>query len=140
MPLKMFEMKKTVLAAAVALVLMTARLSAHHAFAAEYDEGRHVAVTGTVTAFKWINPHAWLYVNCRDQDGKVTSWSFEMGAPGGLISRGWKRGELKAGDQITVEGFGAKNGTNVANATTVTLPDGRKLFGGFASTPGSPVK
>ena len=63
-----------------------------------------------------------------------------MGAPGGLISRGWKKGELKAGDQITVEGFGAKDGKNVANATTVTLPDGRKLFGGFASTPGSPVK
>jgi len=63
-----------------------------------------------------------------------------MGAPGGLISRGWKKGELKVGDQITVEGFGAKSGKNVANATTVTLPNGRKLFGGFASTPGSPVK
>jgi hypothetical protein len=136
----MFSMKKTALAAVVALGLMTVRLSAHHAFAAEYDENRHVAVTGTVTGFKWINPHAWLYVKSTDQNGKVTSWSFEMGAPGGLISRGWKKCDLKAGDQITVEGFGAKNGKNVANATTVTLPDGRKLFGGFASTPGSPVK
>ena len=133
-------MPKTVLTAAVALVLMTVRLSAHHAFAAEYDENRHVAVTGTVTEFKWVNPHAWLYVNCTEQNGKVTSWSFEMGSPGGLTSRGWKKGELKAGDQITVEGFGAKNRKNVANATTVTLPDGRTLFGGFASTPGSPVK
>ena len=136
----MFEMKKRVLAAAVALGLMTVRLWAHHAFAAEYDENRHVAVTGVVTGFKWINPHAWLYVKGKDQNGKVTSWSFEMGAPGGLISRGWKKGELKAGDQISVDGFGAKNGKNVANATIVTLPDGRKLFGGFASTPGSPVK
>lgn len=70
----MFEMKKTVLAAAVALVLMAVRLSAHHAFAAEYDENRHVAVTGTITGFKWINPHAWLYVTGTDQNGKVTSW------------------------------------------------------------------
>src|SRR5262245_48719795 len=102
-------MKKTLIAAAVALVLVTGRLSAHHAFAAENDENRRVAVTGAVTEFKWINPHAWLYVKGTDQTGKVTSWRFEMGAPGGLISRGWKKGELKAGDQITVEGFGAKS-------------------------------
>src|SRR5262245_13559000 len=98
-------MSKTLFIAAAALLLATMRVSAHHAFAAEYDENRHVAVTGTVVRFKWINPHAWLYVKDTDQNGKVTSWSFEMGAPGGLISRGWKKGELKAGDQITVEGF-----------------------------------
>ena len=136
-------MNKTLLAAAAALLLLTMRLSAHHAFAADYDEHRHVIVTGTVTQFKWINPHAWLYVEGvegKDKKGRVTTWSFEMGSPGGLVSRGWKKGELKSGDQITVEGFGAKNGKRVANAATVTLPDGRKLFGGFATTPGSPVK
>jgi hypothetical protein len=135
------EMKKTVCAAAAAVLLMTTmRASAHHAFAAEYDENRHVTVSGTVTSFKWINPHAWLYVDRQDQNGKITKWSFEMGSPGGLTARGWQKTELKAGDRVTVEGFGAKDGRNVANAATVTLPGGRKLFGGFQTTPGAPNK
>jgi hypothetical protein len=126
--------------AATALLLTGARVSAHHAFAAEYDESKHVKVSGTVTAFKWTNPHAWLYVEGTDSSGKTNKWSFEMGSPGGLLHRGWKKLELKKGDQITIEGFGAKDGSNTANATTVTMPDGRKLFGGFQSTPGAPPK
>ena len=133
-------MKKSVLAIAAVLLFMTLRISAHHAFAAEYDEHRHVTVSGMVTTFKWINPHAWLHVEGKDKDGKVANWKFEMGSPGGLVSRGWTKGELKEGDQVTVEGYGAKDGSRVANATTVTLPDGRTLFGGFATTPGAPVK
>jgi hypothetical protein len=125
---------------AVALLVTTMRISAHHAFAAEYNENKRVTVSGTVTAFKWINPHAWLYVNGTEASGKITKWTFEMGSPGGLTARGWKRTDLEAGDHITIEGFGAKNGKKVANATTVTLPDGRKLFGGFAATPGAPPK
>ena len=127
-------MSKTLLAVAVALVLTTMRITAHHAFAAEYDEHRRVTVSGTVTAFKWINPHAWLYVNGTGEDGKVTRWSFEMGSPGGLTARGWKKTDLKSGDQITIEVCGAKNGKKVANATIGTSPDGRKLFGGFVFT------
>jgi hypothetical protein len=130
--------KKTLLAVAAALLVTTMRTSAHHAFAAEYDENRRITVSGTVTIFKWINPHAWLYVDGESENGKVTQWSFEMGSPGGLVSRGWKKTDLEKGDQVTVQGFGAKNGKNVANATTVTLADGRKLFGGFAATPGAP--
>jgi hypothetical protein len=134
-------MSKTFGAMAVArLLLTTMRISAHHAFEAEYDEHKYVTVSGTVTKFRWTNPHAWLYVDRKDEGGKVTRWSFEMGSPAGLTTRGWKKTELKAGDQVTVEGFGAKDGRSVANATTVTLPDGRKLFGGFQSTPGAPPK
>jgi hypothetical protein len=133
-------MSKLLPAAAVALLLPAMRMSAHHAFAAEYDENKLVAVSGTVTAFKWTNPHAWLYVDGKDESGKATSWSFEMGSPGGLNRRGWKSTELKKGDQVTVDGYAAKDGSNLANARTVTLPDGRKLFGGFKSTPGAPVK
>ena len=132
-------MRKIPFAAAV-LFLTTARISAHHAFAAEYDENKHVTVSGTVTGFKWTNPHAWLYVEGTDSSGKTNKWSFEMGSPGGLVHRGWKKLELKKGDQITIEGFGAKDGSNTANATTVTMPDGRKLFGGFQTTPGAPPK
>ena len=130
-------MSTTLLAA---FLLVTMRVSAHHAFAAEYDENKRVSVSGTVTGFKWTNPHAWLYVDAKDESGKVTSWSFEMGSPNGMIHRGWKRAELKKGDPVTVEGYGAKDAANVANARTVTMPDGRKLFGGFQSTPGAPAK
>ena len=126
--------------AAFAVMLLALPASAHHAFAAEYDEKKLVTVSGTVTAFKWTNPHAWLYVDVRDQDGEVTSWGFEMGSPGGLTRRGWTKAELKEGDRVTLDGYAAKDGRNVANARTVTLPDGRKLFGGFQSTPGAPAK
>ncbi len=133
-------MSKTLLVAVAALLSMTMRSSAHHAFAAEYDENKRVTVSGTVTSFKWTNPHAWLYVEGTDESGTVTRWSFEMGSPNGLTRRGWKSTELKKGDQVTVEGFGAKDGNNIANASTVTLPDGRKLFGGFQTTPGAPAR
>ena len=133
-------MTKTICAAAAALLLTAMRAPAHHAFAAEYDESKRVTVSGTVTKFEWINPHVWLHIEGRDESGKVTSWSFEMGSPNGLARRGWTRTALKEGDQVTVEGYCAKDGRNVANAGTVTIPDGRKLFGGFQSTPGAPVK
>jgi len=133
-------MSKTLYAAAAALLLTTMRISAHHAFAAEYDEDKVVTVSGVVTKFDWTNPHALLYVDGKDAEGKAAGWKFEMGSPGGLESRGWKRTDLKDGDRITVDGYAAKDGSNVANARTVTLPDGRKLFGGFQSTPRGPVK
>jgi hypothetical protein len=133
-------MTRTLCVVTAALLLMTMRLSAHHAFAAEYDENKLVTVSGIVTGFKWTNPHAWLYLDRNDETGKVTRWGFEMGSPGGLTRRGWTKNGLKKGDQITIDGFGAKDGSNTANARTVTLPDGRKLFGGFQTTPGAPVK
>jgi hypothetical protein len=133
-------MSKTLCAVAAVLLLTTMRISAHHSFASEYDENKRVTVSGIVTRFKWTNPHAWLYVDENDESGKVTSWSFEMGSPGGLVHRGWRKMELKKGDQVTVDGYAAKDGRNVANVRTVTMPDGRKLFGGFQTTPGAPVK
>jgi hypothetical protein len=133
-------MCRTWCAAAAALFLATIRISAHHAFASEYDENKRVTVSGTVTKFEWTNPHAWLYVDRKDESDKIARWSFEMGSPNGLLHRGWTRRELKTGDQVTVEGYRAKDGSNLANASTVTMSDGRKLFGGFQTTPGAPVK
>src|ERR1700694_1572500 len=101
-------MSRTLCAAASALLLATMRISAHHAVAAEYDENNRVTVCGTVTRFEWTNPHAWLYVDGKDASNKVTSWSFEMGSPNGLLRRGWRRMELKKGNQITVEANRAK--------------------------------
>ena len=122
------------------LLFMTMRGWSHHSFSAEYDEKKLVTVSGVVAKFEWVNPHALLYVEGRDAEGKAGSWKFEMGAPGGLQSRGWKRTDLKEGDQITVDGYAAKDRSNLANARMVRLADGRKLFGGFQSTPGNPFK
>jgi hypothetical protein len=133
-------MSRALCAAAAALLLAAMPISAHHSFAAEYDANKPVTVSGTVTKFAWTNPHAWLYVDGKDERGKVTSWSFEMGSPNGLLHRGWRRMELKPGDQVTLQGYRAKDGSNVANLRTATLPDGRQLFGGFQTTPGAPVK
>jgi hypothetical protein len=131
-------MTKTICTAAAALLLATMRAPAHHAFTAEYDANKPITVSGTVTKFEWSNPHTWLFVDSRDESGKVTGWGFEMGSPNSLVRRGWTRTVLKEGDQVTVEGYCAKDGRNVANAANVTMPGGRKLFGGFQSTPGAP--
>jgi len=131
-------MSRTWCTTAAALLLAAMRISAHHAFAAEYDEHKLVTVSGKVTGFTWTNPHAWLYVEGKDESGKAAAWSFEMGSPNGMLHRGWKRTDLEKGDPVTVEGYHSKNSKNVANARTVTLPDGRKLFGGFQTTPGAP--
>jgi hypothetical protein len=127
-------------AVASAFLLATMRSSAHHAFAAEYDENKPVTVSGTVTRFEWTNPHVWLYVDGKGEGDKVISWNFEMGSPNGLLHRGWRRTELKKGDTVTVQAYRAKDASNLANVRTVTLQDGRKLFGGFQTTPGAPVK
>jgi uncharacterized protein DUF6152 len=132
------EMSKTLSLAVATLLTMAVRISAHHAFAAEYDANRRVTVSGTVTRFEWTNPHVWLYV-ADEKDRSGALWSFEMGSPGGLTRRGWTKTTLKAGDHVTVEGFAAKDGTRKANAATVTTPGG-KLFGGFQTTPGAPAK
>jgi predicted small integral membrane protein len=133
-------MTRTFCVAAAALSIAAMRMAAHHAFASEYDENKRVAVSGTVTRFEWVNPHAWLYVDAKDGLGKVAVWSFEMGSPGGLGRRGWTKTALKRGDRVTVEGFGAKDGSNRANAGNVTMPGSGKLFGGFQTTPGAPVR
>lgn len=127
-------------AAAAALVLFAKEAAAHHAFAAEYDVNRVVTVSGAVTRIDWVNPHAWLYVESKNASGAIVNWKFEMGSPGGLKRRGWQRADLKEHDQVTVTGYGAKDGSNIANVRTVTLADGRKLFGGFQSTPGAPPR
>lgn len=130
-------MRRTLLAAA--LLLAATRISAHHAFASEYDPNQLVTVSGSVTKFDWSNPHAWLYLDVTE-NGETAHWGFEMGSPNGLLHRGWRRTELKPGDRVTVDGYRAKDGRNVANLRIVTLPDGRKLFGGFHSTPRTPAK
>jgi Family of unknown function (DUF6152) len=118
------------------LLLGTAPAFAHHSFAAEYDSAKPVTVTGTVTKVEWMNPHARFYIDAKDDSGTVTKWEFELGSPNGLMRQGWTRHSLKEGDTVTVSGFLAKDGSRLANARTVKLADGRKVFAGSATDGG----
>lgn len=131
---------RTLRTAAATLLLTAIRASAHHSFAAEYDENKLITVSGSVSKFEWINPHGLLSVHGTDSAGKAGSWKFEMGSPGSLESLGWKKTDLKTGDRITLEGYAAKNGSNMASVRMVRLADGRKLFGGSQCTPGNPLR
>ena len=103
---------------------------AHHQFSSEFDANKKVTLTGTVTKMAWVNPHAWLYIDVAQPDGKVVPWALEFGIPRTLIRQGWRKEDLPAGAKVVVEGFLAKNGSNTANANKVTLVDGRVLFAG----------
>ena len=111
-------------------------VQAHHSFAAEYDRDRTITVTGVVQKLEWTNPHARIYVEGKDEKGKLQVWDFELGPPNGLMRNGWNRNSLKQGHQVVVEGFRSKLSDKVANARTVKLPDGRQVFAGSSFDPG----
>ena len=106
---------------AVAGALLALPAAGHHSGAA-FDPALPVNVTGAVTRVEWTNPHVWFYINVKDEKtGKVENWGAEMGPPHGLQRRGWRRETLKIGEQVTVEGSMAKNGTKRMNARSVTM-------------------
>ena len=119
------------------LLLAVAPALAHHSFSAVFDDKQPIKVTGTVTKIEWQNPHTWFYMDVKDETGKVTNWSMEMGSPNLLIRSGWNRNSLKIGDAVAVEGFRAKVGGPIANAQVVVLSStGQRLFAG--SSKGQP--
>ncbi len=122
------------LSIAFGLIGAAVPLAAHHSFAAEFDGAKEITLTGTVSKVDWVNPHAWVYVDVKGDDGKVVTWALESGAPNALYRAGWRKDDLKAGDTVTFSAFLAKDGSHTAAAKQVTLPDGRKVFAGSAAS------
>jgi hypothetical protein len=134
--LENMKVKFALLAASAGLLVTSLPVLAHHSFAAEYDEKKPINLKGTVSKVEWTNPHARFYVDVKDDAGKVTTWNFELASPNVLIRNGWTRKSLKEGDMVTVMGSQAKDGAYLANARSVVLADGRKVFAGNADAPG----
>jgi Family of unknown function (DUF6152) len=104
--------------------------SAHHSFAAEFDGSKPVRLVGKITRVEWTNPHSYFYVDVADDRGNVTNWACEGASPLALTRRGWRKGDLKLGDTIAVDGYRARDGSHFLNARRVTFPDGRSLDSG----------
>jgi hypothetical protein len=102
--------------------------AAHHAFAAEFDINKPVKLTGTVTKIEWTNPHAWVFMDAKDDKGNAQSWAVELVGINDLLRLGWGRDRVRTGDVINVDGFGARNGTNTANAVSVKLANGELVW------------
>ena len=120
----------TVALAALGLLVSTKPLPAHHSFMAEFDQRKPLTVTGVVTKIEWQNPHAFFYLDAKDEHGRVVNWSFQTATPNALTNRGWKRDSVKVGDQVTVQGYLARHGSNLAAARSLVMPSGQKVFTG----------
>ena len=105
---------------------------AHHSFASEFDAAKKLKLSGTVTKVEWRNPHTYFYVDVKSEDGAIHNWAMELGSPNVLMRRGWTRDSLKIGDQVVVEGARARDNSYKANANSVVMADGKRLFNGSA--------
>jgi hypothetical protein len=128
-------MKFVAFGVAAGFLLASGSAIAHHSFAAEFDANKAINLKGVVTKIEWMNPHTYFYLDVTGPDGKVVNWGMEMGSPNGLMRAGWTRNTLKVGDEVTVEGSQAKDGTYVGNARAVVLvASGKRLFAGSSQT------
>ena len=130
------------IAAGLALILVVSAavpVLAHHSFSAQFDRSKPITLTGPVTKIDWINPHARFVMEAKDANGATFNWEVELAAPAMLMRRGWTRTSLKIGAVVTVSAFLAKDGSKLANASTVTLSTGEKVFAGSSAGDESPT-
>jgi hypothetical protein len=127
-------MKTKLLLITMGILLASVPVLAHHAFSAEYDANQPITLTGTLTKVEWVNPHGWIYIDVKDDSGKVTNWAIEFGSPNSLLRRGLRKTDFPEGIPLVIKGYKAKNGTPTINGTSVKLPDGRSLFTGSSGT------
>ena len=112
----------------VAVTLTGASLAAHHSFAAEFDANKPITLVGAITKIEWVNPHAWIWIDVKARDGKLTNWAVELAPPNALLKRGWRRDVMRIGTVIKIGGYAAKSGREVANGIEITLPDGSRVL------------
>ena len=129
-------LRKLSLVTAIVTLMSYGSANAHHSFAAEFDGNKPVRLVGTITRIEWTNPHSYFYLDVKDSKGVVHNWACESGNPGALSRRGWKKGDIKFGDNLVVDGYLAKDGSRLIDARRVTLPDGRVVYGGSAGDGG----
>ena len=126
-------MRSIAIVTACALGLASSAAVAHHSFSAMYDANKPVRLVGKLTKIEWTNPHSYFYVDVVGRNGKVTNWACEGAGPGALSRRGFKKGAIKVGDTLIVDGYLAKSGAKIVDARRVILPNGTVVNGG---TPG----
>jgi Family of unknown function (DUF6152) len=135
---------KTKLAAFIGMAFAAAALpvEAHHSFAAEYDATKAIRITGVISKVEWTNPHSYLYIDVKDDHGNLVTWTCEGGAPNTLSRRGFTKNAIKIGDTVTIDGYGAKDGSRLMDARRITLSDGRSFYSGSPGDggPGDPGK
>jgi hypothetical protein len=127
------------IAAFAAFTAAAAPAVAHHSFAAEYDSTKRVTFNGKVTKVEWMNPHAFFYIDVKDDKTNVTNnWACELGSPNGLMRLGWNRNSLKPDDLVTVQGSLAKDGSKLLNASSIVMTaTGKRMFAGSSEESGS---
>src|SRR5579862_7067754 len=123
----MRAMKPTSLIVLAGVVLLVAAIpaTAHHSFAAEYDASKPCKMTGTVSKFELTNPHSWIFIDVKDEQGNIVTWEFETANPNSLFRRGYKKGMILPGMVVTIEGYLAKDSSHTGNAHVLTMPDGK---------------